>query len=82
MKLLKSGKIKMARKAFGVIDTWSDSVTVKSVATGKTHRVYYDGKINLKEGDTVTIMIDDDSNKWKTIINERTGDAASIKRAD
>lgn len=72
----------MARKAFGVIDTWSDSITVKSVGTGKTYRVYYDGKISAKTGDTVTIMIDDDSDKWKTIINERTGHAASVSRVD
>ncbi|MFZ4729652.1 MAG: hypothetical protein ACOYMQ_13480 [Pseudanabaena sp.] len=70
----------MARKAFSVTNIWSDSITVKSVATGKTYYVYYDGKIGVQSGDTVTIMIDDSSDKWKTIINERTGDAATINR--
>ena len=70
----------MARKAFSVTSTWSSWITVKSVATGKTYDVYYDGKIGAQSGDTVTIMIDDSSDKWKTIINERTGDAATINR--
>jgi len=52
---------------------------VKSIETGKEHRVYYGDKINAKTGDTVTIMIDDSyPYKWKTIINERTGDATAI----
>lgn len=52
---------------------------MKSIETGKEHRVYYGDKINAKTGDTVTIMIDDSyPYKWKTIINERTGDATAI----
>ena len=71
----------MARKAFGVTTIYSDRISVKSVETGKTYTVYYDDKINAKTGDTVTIMIDDSyPYKWKTIINERTGDAAPINR--
>ncbi len=70
----------MARKAFTITNYWSDSVRVKSVATGKTVDVYYDGKIKPEVGDTVTIIIDDSSDKWKTIINERTGDAATVNR--
>ncbi len=70
----------MARKAFGITGISSDYVTVKSVATGKSYDVYYDSKIGAKTGDTVTIMIDDNSDKWKTIINERTGHAASVSR--
>lgn len=69
----------MARKAFGVTYVYSNGVEVKSIETGQKHRVYYDDKINAKTGDTVTIMIDDSyPRKWKTIINERTGDAAPI----
>lgn len=70
----------MSRKAFTITTLWSDSVTIKSVATGKTYVVHYDGRIKPEVGDTITVIIDDNNDKWKTIINERTGDAATVSR--
>lgn len=72
----------MARKAFTITSICSYYIVIKSVATGKTYDVQYEGKIIPEIGDTVTVIIDDNSDKWKTIISERTGNAATISRVD
>jgi len=73
----------MNRKAFTVTDTktWtsSDSIYVKSIATGDTYDVYYTSPINPEIGDTVSVLMDSNDN-WKTIINERTGNSATVDR--
>lgn len=72
----------MNRKAFTVTDTktWSSSsIYVKSIATGDTYDVYYTSPINPEVGDTVSVLIDSNDN-WHTIINERTGNSATVDR--
>lgn len=51
----------MPRKAFTVTNVYSSYIVVKSVGTGKIYDVYYEGKIGAETGDTVTIIIDDNS---------------------
>ena len=74
----------MSRKAFTVSSThgWSGAeanIVVKSVATGNKFDLYYTSGISPEVGDTVSILIDNNDN-WKTVINERTGDSATISR--
>lgn len=74
----------MNRKAFTVTKTWGSSggmtnIYIKSIATGNTYDVYYTSQIGAEVGDTVSVIIDSDDN-WKTIINERTGNSATVAR--
>ena len=74
----------MSRKAFTITNTygWSGAeanIAVKSVATGNKFDLYYTSGINCEVGDTVSILIDNNDN-WKTVINERTGDSATVSR--
>lgn len=73
----------MSRKAFTVVQTWGNSsgfwnIDIRSVATGNKFSVYYSSAIKAETGDTISVIIDDNSEKWKTIINERTGDSATV----
>jgi hypothetical protein len=72
----------MNRKAFTVTKIWGGSgdmsnIYVKSIATGDTYDVYYTSPINPEIGDTVSVLMDSNDN-WKTIINERTGNSATV----
>ncbi|GET39977.1 hypothetical protein [Microseira wollei] len=69
--------IAQSRRSFTVTKTWSDSIYIKSSATGNVYDVYYAGRIGAEVGDTVTVIIDKDD-KWITIINERTGQSAAV----
>jgi hypothetical protein len=76
----------MNRKAFTVTKAWGGSdgrysIYVKSVGSGNIFDVFYTNRINCEVGDTVSIIIDS-NDKWKTIINERTGDSATIIGVD
>jgi len=68
----------MSRIAYTVISTnyYGSKIDIKSIASGKTFVVEYSSPINAQVGDTVSILMDD--NKWKTIINERTGNSATV----
>ncbi|WP_374789848.1 hypothetical protein [Aerosakkonema funiforme] len=70
--------IAQARKAFTVTYLWGGrDINIKSAATGKVYNVQYASSIGAEVGDTVTVIIDD-SERWITIINERTGSSAAI----
>lgn len=69
--------IAQSRRAFTVTKVWSNSIYVKSSATGKVYDVFYTGRIGAEVGDTVTVIVNSDD-KWITIINERTGLSAAV----
>lgn len=70
--------ISQARKAFTVTRLWGGpDINIKSAASGRVYNVQYTGKIGAEVGDTITIIIDS-SDRWITIINERTGLSAAI----
>lgn len=69
--------IAQSRRAFTVTKVWSNSIYVKSSATGKVYDVFYAGRIGAEVGDTVTVIVNSDD-KWITIINERTGLSAAV----
>ncbi|CAD5989441.1 hypothetical protein PCC9214_05778 [Planktothrix tepida] len=73
--------IAQSRQAFTVTKIWSDSIYIKSSATGNVYDVYYTGRIGSEVGDTVTVIIDEDDN-WITIINERTGKSAAVTKVN
>ncbi|AFY35831.1 hypothetical protein [Calothrix sp. PCC 7507] len=68
----------MNRKAFTVTKSWGNCyIRVKSIATGNLYDVRYTSQIGADDGDTVSVLIDGNEN-WKTIINERTGNSATV----
>jgi hypothetical protein len=74
------GKVREAtldRVAFTVTQIWSSSIYVRSIATRNVFDVSYTSPIAAETGDTVTVLMDSNNN-WKTIINERTGKAATV----
>jgi hypothetical protein len=63
--------------AYTYIKQWGDNyIQVKSVSSGKFFDVRYSDPIGADRGDTLIIIFGND--RAKTIINQRTGKAATV----